>query len=80
MSCGWFVRLQSPLGQPRNLVGGHLVSAFIGVACAQAVPSVWVASALAVALAVVAMEFLGVTHPPGGATALIAGAPVLILP
>jgi CBS-domain-containing membrane protein len=66
----------SPLAQPRNLVFGNLVSAVCGVAVAKIFlgsPSLqWLASALAVGAAVLFMGVLGVTHPPGGATALIA--------
>ncbi|HET97576.1 MAG TPA: HPP family protein [Desulfurivibrio alkaliphilus] len=63
----------SPLAQPRNLVGGHLVSALVGVACYQLLPEQpALASALAVATAIALMQLTGTLHPPGGATALIA--------
>ena len=64
----------SPLAQPRNLVFGNLVSAVCGVAVAKIFLGSlqWLASALAVGAAVLFMGLLGVTHPPGGATALIA--------
>jgi|APGre2960657444_1045066.scaffolds.fasta_scaffold00077_1 CBS-domain-containing membrane protein len=64
----------SPLAQPRNLVFGNLVSAFCGVAVAKIFRGTlqWLASALAVGTAVLFMGLLGVTHPPSGATALIA--------
>jgi CBS domain-containing membrane protein len=61
-----------PLSQPWPLVGGHLVSAVIGVACARWVPDLLLASALAVSLAIGAMHYLRCIHPPGGATALTA--------
>jgi CBS-domain-containing membrane protein len=65
--------IKSPLAQPRNLVGGHVISGLIGVACWQAFGStLWVAAALAVSLAIVAMLATKTLHPPGGATALIA--------
>lgn len=65
--------IKSPLAQPRNLVGGHIVSALIGVACFQLFGNtIWIASALAVSLAIVAMLATRTLHPPGGATALIA--------
>ncbi|MDR3086440.1 MAG: HPP family protein [Azoarcus sp.] len=61
------------LSQPRNLVGGHLVSALIGVACYKLCPQdIGLASALAVSLAIAAMQATQTLHPPGGATALIA--------
>jgi CBS-domain-containing membrane protein len=61
-----------PLSQPWALIGGHSVSAFIGVACALFVPHPYVAAALAVGLAIGAMHSLRCIHPPGGATALSA--------
>jgi CBS-domain-containing membrane protein len=63
----------SPLAQPRNLVGGHLFSALVGVTVHKLVPgNVWLASAIAVSLAIVVMQITKTLHPPGGATALIA--------
>ncbi|HEY0029310.1 MAG TPA: HPP family protein [Bacteroidia bacterium] len=63
----------SPLAQPRNLVGGHLISAFIGVAVHKLIPGeVWLSSALSVSLSIVMMQITKTLHPPGGATALIA--------
>ena len=64
---------RSPLAQPRNLVGGHVVSAFVGVTAwilFQQVPPL--AAALAVATAIAAMHLTRTLHPPGGATALVA--------
>jgi CBS domain-containing membrane protein len=60
------------LSQPWALVGGHLCSAVIGVACTQWVPNVYLAAPLAVGLAVGVMHYLRCIHPPGGATALSA--------
>jgi len=65
--------IKSPLAQPRNCLGGHLISAFIGVACYKLFPAqMWLASALAVATAIAVMHLTKTLHPPGGATALIA--------
>ena len=61
-----------PLSQPWALIGGHTLSAFIGVACALLVPDLFLAAALAVGLATGAMHALRCIHPPGGATALTA--------
>ena len=60
------------LSRPWALFGGHLVSAFIGVACYQLVPDLFLAAGLAVGLAIGAMHLLNCIHPPGGATALAA--------
>ncbi|MCK4865559.1 MAG: HPP family protein [Gammaproteobacteria bacterium] len=60
------------LSRPWALFGGHLISAFIGVACYQLVPDLFLAAGLAVGLAIGAMHLLNCIHPPGGATALAA--------
>ena len=65
--------IKSPLAQPRNLLGGHIVSALIGVACYQLLHEhLWLASSVAVATAIAFMHATKTLHPPGGATALIA--------
>ncbi len=65
--------VKSPLAQPRNLIGGHVISALIGVAFYRLLPEhLYLASALAVATAIGAMHLTKTLHPPGGATALIA--------
>lgn len=64
--------IQSPLAQPRNLVGGHLIAAIVGVTIRYLVPEIWVACALAVSISIVLMQITRTLHPPGGATALIA--------
>ena len=64
---------RSPLAQPRNLVGGHVLSAIVGV-------TVWtllqqhpaLAAAFAVSTAIALMHLTRTLHPPGGATALVA--------
>lgn len=64
---------RSPLAQPRNLMGGHMLSALVGVLCFQlffAVPGL--AEAIAVSSAIALMHLTRTLHPPGGATALIA--------
>ncbi|NJB84102.1 HPP family protein [Wenyingzhuangia aestuarii] len=65
--------IQSPLAQPRNLIGGHLVSAIIGVTVFKFLPDIiYLTAPLAVSLSIVAMQYTKTLHPPGGATALIA--------
>ncbi len=65
--------IKSPLAQPRNLIGGHVFSAIIGVASFQIFNShMWLASSVAVATAIAFMHATKTLHPPGGATALIA--------
>ncbi|RJR41337.1 MAG: HPP family protein [Desulfobacteraceae bacterium] len=65
--------VKSPLAQPRNLMGGHILSALIGVTCYNFFnDQMWLASALAVATSIAVMHATRTLHPPGGATALIA--------
>lgn len=65
--------IQSPLAQPRNLIGGHVISAFIGVTVFKFIPDlIWITAPLAVSLSIIAMQVTKTLHPPGGATALIA--------
>lgn len=60
------------LSQPWSVIGGHLLSAFIGVSCQSLFPDYFWTSALAVGASVTAMHYLRCVHPPGGATALTA--------
>jgi CBS-domain-containing membrane protein len=65
--------INSPLAQPRNLIGGHVFCALVGVTVHKLVPhELWLASALSVSLSIVLMQVTKTLHPPGGATALIA--------
>ena len=60
------------LSQPWNVLGGHLLSAIIGVSCAMTFSNEIIAASAAVGIAVGAMHYLRCIHPPGGATALAA--------
>lgn len=65
--------IKSPLAQPRNVMGGHMISAFVGVTTLKLIPDpLWLSSAISVATAIAAMHATKTLHPPGGATALIA--------
>ncbi|HDS16440.1 MAG TPA: HPP family protein [Proteobacteria bacterium] len=65
--------IKSPLAQPRNLIGGHVLSALVGVVFFRLTgQQPWLASALAVSSAIALMHLTKTLHPPGGATALIA--------
>lgn len=65
--------IKSPLAQPRNLIGGHIISGLVGVACYQIFgQTIWMAASLGVSFAIAAMLATKTLHPPGGATALIA--------
>ncbi len=65
--------IRSPLAQPRNLLGGHVLSALIGVTAFKLLGGQpWLAAAIAVSTSIAVMHLTGTLHPPGGATALIA--------
>ncbi len=65
--------IKSPFSQPRNVIGGHFLSALFGVTIYKLLPEqVWIAAPLAVAGAIFLMQLTKTVHPPGGATALIA--------
>jgi CBS domain-containing membrane protein len=64
--------INSPLAQPRNLLGGHVICAIVGVTIHKLIPGeLWLSSALSVSLSIVLMQVTKTLHPPGGATALI---------
>ena len=72
-----------PYAQPRNLVGGHLLSALTGVAVVQLTNlPLELQAALAVSGCIAIMHLTDTLHPPGGASALIAvigGEPIRLL-
>jgi CBS-domain-containing membrane protein len=77
-----FATPHSALSQPWPVLGGHLISAFIGITCAKLLANPLYAGALAVSLSIAAMHYLRCLHPPGGATALVSvvgGEPVRAL-
>lgn len=71
--------INSPLAQPINVIGGHIISSFTGVSLYKLfqlgnakyfyTPLV---GSLAVSLSIIAMGLTNTIHPPGGASALIA--------
>ncbi|KAL1920132.1 uncharacterized protein VTP21DRAFT_1278 [Calcarisporiella thermophila] len=70
--------IDSPLAQPRNLIGGHFVAAIIGVSIEKLFnlspkheSLIWLSAALSVAISIVVMIVLKITHPPAGATSMI---------
>lgn len=61
-----------PMAQPRNVIGGHILSALTGVAVYQLFGGEWWAISLGVTSAIMAMALTHTLHPPGGATAFVA--------
>jgi len=74
-----FASPHSAFSQPWNVLGGHVLSAIIGVAAVLLIPQGWLAAPLAVGVAIGIMHYGNCIHPPGGATALTAvlAAPVV---
>lgn len=61
----------SPLSQPMNVVGGHVVATAVALALHLVLPGTWWAAAIAVGAAISLMALLRVTHPPAGADPLL---------
>jgi len=66
-----FALPQSPLAQPRNIVGGHLISTAIGLAAFSLLGCQPLAFGAAVGVAIAAMELTGTLHPPAGADPIV---------
>jgi CBS domain-containing membrane protein len=62
----------SPLAQPWPVLGGNILSALIGVACARLIDEPILAAPVAVATSIAAMFACRCLHPPAGAIALMA--------
>ena len=63
---------QVPFAQPRNVVGGHVVSALVGITIYKIFGDAsFIGPALGVAGAIAVMHATGTLHPPGGGTALM---------
>ena len=62
---------QSPFSQPRNIIAGHCVSSFLGLTMLKLLGPSWFAVAFVVGLAIAAMLWLRVVHPPAGSNPVI---------
>ena len=77
MSVILFSGFKTPVAQPKNVIIGNTIGGLVGVVVHDVLTLlglgsyVWLASALAVSLTIVAQELTRTVHPPGGATALI---------
>eukprot|EP01060_Flectonema_neradi_P010745 TRINITY_DN17820_c0_g1_i1.p1 TRINITY_DN17820_c0_g1~~TRINITY_DN17820_c0_g1_i1.p1 ORF type:complete len:201 (+),score=10.46 TRINITY_DN17820_c0_g1_i1:46-648(+) len=60
----------APFSQPRNVIGGHVISSLVGL-CVSSLVSGPAAIPLAVSLSLVSMQLLRVFHPPAGGTSLL---------
>jgi CBS-domain-containing membrane protein len=61
----------SPLAQPRNLIGGNFIAALVSLTILHLFGAEPWAMAMAVATAIGMMQLTGTVHPPSGAVALV---------
>lgn len=66
-----FAVWNAPLSQPRNIIGGHLISASIGLLLYHLFGAESWTLALGVGLAIACMMLTKTTHPPAGANPII---------
>ncbi|WP_430461867.1 HPP family protein [Thalassolituus sp. LLYu03] len=66
-----FVLPDSPLAQPRNIIGGHLLTTAVGFAVLQLVGVGPLSLSAAVGLGILLMQLTKTTHPPAGANPLL---------
>lgn len=62
---------ESPLAQPRNVIGGHILSSLVGLAALALLGPSPVAMAAGVGVAIAAMRLTGTLHPPAGADPIV---------
>ncbi|SPL70372.1 HPP family protein [Acinetobacter stercoris] len=62
---------QSPLAQPRNVIFGHFISAFIGMCFLKIFGVNFLSIAFSVGGAIALMQFFRCVHPPAGANPLV---------
>ncbi len=67
-----FALPQTPVAQPRNVIGGHLVATVIGLAISALLGATPLGFSVGVGLAIVAMSLTSTLHPPAGADPIVA--------
>ena len=60
-----------PFAQPRNVIAGHFLSSFVGLASLALFGPHWWTMALATGLAIALMIYTRTAHPPAGANPVI---------
>ncbi len=68
-----FLLPYSPIAKPRNVIGGHVMAAAVGLLVLEAFGAGPLAYALGVSLAIALMALTGVVHPPA------AGNPIIVI-
>lgn len=66
-----FALPQSPLAQPRNVIGGHFLSALVGLVVLHLIGDSVLAMGVGVGLAIAVMQLTGTVHPPAGGDPLV---------
>ncbi|WP_287883879.1 MULTISPECIES: HPP family protein [Paracoccus] len=66
-----FALPQSPLARPRNVIGGHLLSARVGLLVLNLIGDSVLAMGVGVGLAIAVMQLTGTLHPPAGGDPLV---------
>ena len=61
----------SPLAQPRNVIGGHCLATLISLTLLHTFGVSWWVMALAVSTTIAVMQMTSTLHPPAGATPLV---------
>lgn len=61
----------SPFSQPRNVIGGHVLSSLTGLIFISVLGVTWWSAALALATAIAVMQLTRTVHPPAGSNPVI---------
>jgi len=61
----------SPFAHPKNVIGGHLIAALMGLLACAVLGFGPIGMAAGVGLAITAMMLTGTTHPPAGANPIV---------
>lgn len=61
----------SPLAQPRNVIGGHFITALVGLTALYLFGDSMLVLSLAVGIAIGAMQYTRTLHPPAGANPIV---------
>lgn len=61
----------SPFARPRNVIGGHVISATMGLCAIHLLGAMPLATGLGVGLAIAAMILSDTVHPPAGANPIV---------
>ena len=67
---------KAPFSQPKNVIGGHMIAATIGITTYKCMElgfyDEWLMAPISVATSLMLMQATNTAHPPAGGTALIA--------